>query len=331
MMAEQSSMDLALAVRSFLTGYFSTCTRSGKTKSAYTIDLLQFETHVGPAMQLSQIDSEVLERWAEHLKCSEYAAGSIRRKFAALKVFFGYWVRKGQIPASPMWRIKLDLGRELQLPRSLPPEDAARLLRQAWIAVEANAPKAACVVGEPAFLSLRNVTVIEILLATGIRVGELVSLSLSDWRNDDSSFVVRSKGGRQRLAIITGERAVKVVARYIAMRRSLSLDHDSLFPNAKGSPLGTQGVARVLTRLATASGVIGKLTPHMTRHTVATLMLKNGADIRVVQEVLGHSSITMTQRYTHVSKEHMRKALSTFLPFVSSTIDCINAASNPKS
>jgi integrase/recombinase XerD len=115
-------------------------------------------------------------------------------------------------------------------------------------------------VREPAFRALRNVTVVEILLATGLRVGELVTLSIAHWRDDDYSFVVRGKGGRQRLALITGDRAIELVEKHVAARRALNLDHSALLPNAKGSRLGTQGVARILTSLAASSGMVGKLT-----------------------------------------------------------------------
>jgi site-specific recombinase XerD len=147
-----------------------------------------------------------------------------------------------------------------------------------------------------------------------MRVGELVSLRLKDWREDDQSFVVQGKGDRQRLAILPDDRSVAAVQAYLPKRRALQVGQDALLLNAAGRPLSTQGVARVLDRFAHQAGVPTHVTPHMIRHTVATLLLRHGADIRVVQEVLGHTSITTTQRYTHVSKEHLMETLRAHHP-----------------
>lgn len=215
---------------------------------------------------------------------------------------------KGVIDRSPLWKIRLDLGRERVLPRNLSASDAKRLIEGAWHGVEPSS-SVTCLPSDPSFLRTRNLAAIEILFATGIRVGELVTLRLQDWREDDASFVVSGKGSRQRLALLPDDRSLRVVKMYLSRRTAMTLSHDSLFINAAGRKISTQGIARVLAQTAKDAGVIGKVTPHMIRHTVATLLLRYGADIRVVQEVLGHASIATTQRYTHVSKEHMLSTL----------------------
>jgi site-specific recombinase XerD len=159
------------------------------------------------------------------------------------------------------------------------------------------------------FLHVRNAAALEILFATGMRVGELVSLTLQDWREDERTFVVRGKGSRQRLAFLPDDRSLKAVHLYLKHRRALDIGHDALFVNFAGNQLSTQGVARIVAETATAAKVTQRVTPHMIRHTVATLLLRFGADIRIVQEVLGHASIATTQRYTHVSKEHLFSVL----------------------
>jgi site-specific recombinase XerD len=297
------------AVNGFVAGYFSTCNRSVKTQTAYKIDLAQLTGHVGAATQVEAIESECLEGWATALRLTGYASGSIRRKFATAKVFFAYWVRKGALEKSPLWKIRLDLGRERVLPRNLSPEDTTRLIEEAWHRLPAvsqpNLNPA-----DPYFLRLRNVAALEILFATGIRVGELVSLTMRDWREEDKALTVKGKGARQRLAFLPDTRSLKTMQLYLARRRAMSLDHDSLLLNASGNAISTQGVARIVTLTAKDAGVAVRVTPHMIRHTVATLLLRYGADIRIVQEVLGNASIVTTQRYTHVSKEHMIAALN---------------------
>ncbi len=171
--------------------------RSEKTQSAYEIDLAQLQTHVGASTPLVSIGDDCLERSATAMQSDGYAAVSIRRKFATARVFFTYWVRKGVIDKSPLWRIRLDLGRERLLPRSLSPQDAKRLMEEAWRRLP-SAPKTQPYPASPYFLRLRNIAALEILFATGMRVGELVSLTLADWHTEDNVFSVRGKGSRQR-------------------------------------------------------------------------------------------------------------------------------------
>jgi len=124
------------------------------------------------------------------------------------------------------------------------------------------------------------------IVATGIRVGELVTLRLRDWRDDDGSFLVCGKGSRQRLALLPDDRSLKAVRMYLLHRTAMTLGHDGLILNASGGRISTQGVARILAQAADGAKVSTRVTPHMIRHTVATMLLRYGADIRVVQEVL---------------------------------------------
>ena len=170
-------MELANAVRSFMTGYFATCRRSAKTKAAYSIDLAQFEAHLGGRSALDGIEPGALEGWACALTDKGYAAVSVRRKFAALRVFFSYWVRRDVLKASPLWRIRLDLNTERRLPRALPATDARSLVERAWMYVS-ELPPVGVGPRDRGFLALRNVAAVEILFATGIRVANW-SLSIS--------------------------------------------------------------------------------------------------------------------------------------------------------
>ena len=296
------------AVTAFLAGYFSTCSRSKKTQVAYQIDLVQMKKHVGELTPLADVGPETLELWAADLQRNGYAPVSIRRKFATARVFFAYWVRKGVLDKSPLWRIRLDLGRGRVLPRSLTPADAKRFMERVWQNLD-RAPVQIQNSADRRFLQLRNVAALEVLFATGMRVGELVNLTLHDWREDERAFVVRGKGSRQRLAFLPDERSLRALQLYRDQRIALDIQHEALFVNFAGSPISTQGISRVVVETAKAAAVAQRVTPHMIRHTVATLLLRYGADIRIVQEVLGHASIATTQRYTHVSKEHLVSAL----------------------
>src|ERR1700733_4097357 len=122
-------MNLSDAVAGFLSGYFSTCRRSDKTQAAYKIDLIQMQAHLAPT-PFEDVDIEQLEAWATNMRASGYAVGSVRRKFATAKIFFRYWVRRGAISRSPLWKIRLDLGGGRVLPRNLAGADAKRLIEE---------------------------------------------------------------------------------------------------------------------------------------------------------------------------------------------------------
>ena len=250
-------MTISDAVETFLDGYFSTCRRSPKTHAAYKIDLAQLKDFNSTA-ELATIKADALERWAMDLRTKKYASASIRRKFATAKVFFSYWVRKGAIESSPLWRLRLDLGRERILPRSLTPGDAKALIESAWngVALVELSGKP----GDAGFLRLRNMAAIEILFATGMRVGELVRLNLLDWNETDGSFLINGKGASQRLGFLPDDRSLAAVKAYVGSRQKVPVAVEALFLNAAGRPITTQGIARMLALEAKTAGVAVRIT-----------------------------------------------------------------------
>jgi integrase/recombinase XerD len=296
------------AVEKFLAGYFGTNTRSSKTRSAYTIDLSQFRSFMNDEMPLQSIQPENLEAWARHMQSRPYASASIRRKFAAARVFFAYWVRRGAIDSSPMWKLRLSLGKTHALPRSLSPTETSLLIEQTWRR-NSRSEHGSGASSHTRFMQIRNLAIVETLFATGMRVGEVVKLRLTDWRPDDTCFLVRGKGARERLAFLPDERSLKTVTAYVERRRKRQVSTDALFLNSAGRGISEQGISLLLANIARSAQISRKVTPHMIRHTVATLLLRYGADVRVVQEVLGHASISTTQRYVHVAKDHLLATL----------------------
>lgn len=304
-------MHLSKACVKFLTGYFSTNERTRKTKEAYSSDLRQFCGFAGEELLLKSVSGSLLERWCAHLRNDGYSPASVRRKMVVLKVFCSYWVRKGSLRESPFWRVKLSYGRVEQLPRALSAREMRKLLSQAG---RNNSTATASLnsrgdtslrVSSPEYRSLRNLALVDLLFATGLRVGEVSSLNVQDFFARESVFRVKGKGGKQRLAVVVDEETVHVQRRYLEARTQVETRSTALFLNSSGGRLTTQGIANVIARLCEEAGIGRHVTPHMLRHTVATLLLHNGVDIRVVQEFLGHASIATTQRYTHVTKEHL--------------------------
>ncbi|MBZ5509191.1 MAG: tyrosine-type recombinase/integrase [Acidobacteriia bacterium] len=305
-------MRLKQANREFLSGYFSTHQRGGKTLSAYSSDLAQFVEFAGKNRELRSVKGPVIERWAAHLKQQEFAPASIRRKIVVLKVFCSYWVRRGVLAESPFWRVKISFGRIQQLPRTLTEDEARALMTRArrssagrrnqGLAKRTLKPLAPSHSG---YRNSRDLALIDLLFATGMRVGEVSSLDVKDFSAQEAMFRVRGKGGRDRLAFTVDLNTLASQHSHLENRLRIETDCPALFLNARGQRLSTQGISGVLTRLREEAGIKRHITPHMLRHTVATLLLRNGADIRVVQEFLGHASIATTQRYTHITKEHL--------------------------
>jgi integrase/recombinase XerD len=311
-------MQMNQAGNEFFKGYFATNSRREKTKTAYHSDLRQFQKFVGADIKISQLSGAHIESWAAHLRQEEYSPASIRRKIIVLKIFCSYWVRNGALAESPFWRVKLSYGRIEQLPRTLTEREMRGLLKQAqreYSKIEAfgdeisRKPPLFEKASSVDYRRLRNLALVELLFATGMRVGEVSAVNIKDFLAKEGTFKVQGKGGRERLAFIVDKITRKVQMEHLEARNQLNTESTALFLNAAGKRLSPQGIANIILQLSVAGGIERHITPHMLRHTVATMLLRNGVDIRIVQEFLGHASIATTQRYTHVAKEHMVREL----------------------
>jgi len=307
-------MQLIPAIEEFFNGYFSTHDRSEKTKTAYRVDLEQFAIYAGPDLALDSVSAVLIENWAADLRGKGYSPASMRRKTVVLKVFCSYWMRRGELTESPFWRVKLSLGRVEQLPRALSELEMKTLLVQAGRNEQATAirrKRAVLATLDKAsrpfhqYRNLRNLALVDLLFATGMRVGEASALDVADFDVEESTFRIQGKGGRDRMAFIVDHETIRIQREHFKARSGLGHGSKALFINAARERLSTQGIANVIAHFRQAAGLERHVTPHMLRHTVATLLLRNGVDIRVVQEFLGHASIATTQRYTHVAKDHL--------------------------
>jgi integrase/recombinase XerD len=306
-------MQLKEAIADFVNGYFSTHERSKKTKTAYGSDLKQFGTYAGKEFDLGSLGATLIEAWAAHLRNEGYSPASMRRKMVVLKVFCSYWLRRGSLNESPFWRVKLSLGRIEQLPRSLSETEMRGLLAHAGRTDMRDVPRKGPVLARSRstrsssrdYRDIRNLALVDLLFATGMRVGEVSSLNVDDFSVTELMFRVHGKGGRGRLAYVVDDQTILIQKQHLEARTQLVSESPALFLNAASERLSTQGIANIIAQFRLDAGIERHITPHMLRHTVATLLLRNGMDIRVVQEFLGHASIATTQRYTHVVKEHL--------------------------
>ncbi len=229
-----------------------------------------------------------------HLKDHGYAATTQARKIAAAKSFFGFMVREGKLKASPTDNITApNVGRPL--PKPITVQQVRKLLEQP---ANSNTPE-----------GKRDSAMLELLYASGMRVSELISLNLDDIM-DDGYVRCFGKGHKERIIPIH-QRAINAVALYLESGRPAICQNDGekgLFVNRRGDRLTRQGFWQILKAYAKDADLGDGVTPHTLRHSFATHMLSGGADLRSVQELLGHANISTTQVYTHLTTEHVRKS-----------------------
>jgi integrase/recombinase XerD len=276
---------------------------SGNTIEAYRNDLnglREFATaeasKLVSAPSWGDVSRQSVLSYLLHLKERGYAATTIARKVAAARSFFGFLVAEGIIKTNPTENMSSpSVGRAL--PKPIPINQVRLLLEQPNKSSTAEAQ--------------RDRAMLELLYASGMRISELVSLNLGDV-NTEGDYFVRcfGKGHKERL-IPLYEQVAMAVKKYIEETRP-KLAHDrkdkALFLNARGDRLTRQGFWQKLKEYARSAGLDTRVSPHTLRHSFATHMLSGGADLRSVQELLGHANISTTQVYTHLTTDHIRRA-----------------------
>jgi site-specific recombinase XerD len=277
-------------------------TVSDKTRHAYGIDLSQFARWAqgGAVTDPATVDMRTLRRYAAGLTESGNAPATVARKLAALRGFFRVQVELGHRAENPA-ELLSSPKRAQRLPRAFKPADIAALLDR----IPANGP-----------LELRDRALFELAYASGLRAEELVRLELGSVDFDSEAVRVEGKGGRTRVVPV-GEHALRAVERYMSRARpALAIDSavPQLFLSKSGRSLGTSDVRRRLrtwARQAVARAPeLASAHPHALRHSFATHLLEGGADLRAIQEMLGHATISTTQVYTRVDSARLRKAYS---------------------
>lgn len=281
--------------------------RSEKTVRAYRADLKQFARQLPRTVGPRGVRRPAIEKWVAKLQKANYAASSVRRKLASLRAFYAYSVALSITDVSPLAGIRIRLGEVKRLTRVVPRHDVRALV----IAADRRAGSYRCkgLSRRQRLIQLRNAVLVRLLCVTGIRVSELVALRLADVRQRERTLLISGKGSRERLAYIADPRTAALLDRYLRERTRSGAGGDALFPGTGGRSLSTENVRQVLKTIGRVGEVSLRVTPHMLRHTAATALLENGADLRVVQEFLGHGSIRSTERYTHIAPTYLRRVL----------------------
>lgn len=266
-----------------------------QTLRAYAGDLVQFVGFVvgGDAFDPAAVTSIHVRRYVAHLRKRGSSQTTIARKLASLRSLYKYLIREGIVADNPASSLSAPR-RERRLPIFLDEDEVERLL---------IAPDPQDATGQ------RDRAILEMLYSTGMRIGELASVSLTDV--DLLGEVVKAKGkGKKERLVPLGGPAVRALRDYLGVRKTLAggyrVNRAALFLNRTGDRLSARGIRRMFHKYARRVGLSAKATPHTLRHSFATHMLNRGADLRSVQELLGHASLASTQIYTHVSTERLK-------------------------
>ncbi|HEX8322301.1 MAG TPA: tyrosine recombinase XerC [Tepidisphaeraceae bacterium] len=285
---------------------------SDYTVRSYGADLWQFgqfiggqigtafasAVHVGDASEtlcakFVRCETALVREFLAYLAAQNYTKSTTARKLATLRSFYKFVIRRGLVTASPLTSIRTPK-QERRLPKCLDLEQVQKLL---------DAP------GEGDILALRDKAMLEVLYSSGIRVSELVELETTDIDLTEGILRVRGKGRKDRLTPI-GSQAIMACKKYFIARQAdpkmNTADAARVFLNKHGESLSTRSVRRKLDKYLGMAGLDPGISPHTLRHSFATHLLNNGADLRSVQELLGHQSLSTTQVYTHLTTKRMK-------------------------
>lgn len=267
--------------------YISKKNYSVNTYTSYINDLYYFYIFI--KKDLTKVTFEDIKDYLEHLNLKKEKTSSIRRRISSLKSFYKFlyknnYMNKKDYPLTKISYPKM----EKKLPKFIYYNDLLEIIN------ESSKDKD----------GVRDRLIIEMLYATGVRVSELINIKINDIDFNNRRIIVLGKGNKERI-VYYGEYAEEVLKEY--MKTHERKNHNYLFVNSRGGKLTDRGVRYIIDNIMSKLSVKTHVTPHVLRHTFATDMLNNGCDIKVVQELLGHSSLKATEIYTHVTNEHLKK------------------------
>lgn len=294
------------SLSAWYTQYLSACEfqkgLNEKTLKAYRIDLNQFIHFLN--CQSSALSRDSVMKYLSEMH-SRYKPRTIRRKVASIKAFCSYLEFEGLIFENPFSSLKLKIASPLILPRTIPLSVIDSILHAAHDQEHQKALS-------PSHrkMLIRDIAVLEFLFATGMRVSELCSLKCSDVDLAEGDVRIFGKGAKERIIQIGSPDVLNILRNYQLQNKQAMEQCGNFFVNCRQKPLSDQSVRNIITKYTRLAGEPLHITPHMFRHSFATLLLEEDVDIRYIQKMLGHSSILTTQIYTYVSGKKQREILS---------------------
>ena len=271
---------------------------SQKTLASYTSDLKQFFEYEHNILQPD------ICAFVSYLNCQlKLKDTSIRRKIITLKNFYDYLLNYDYILLSPFAKLKFKFKQERKLPKTLSVTEITKILNCLNVEIGALTAFAKKEL-------LRDAALLDLLISTGIRIGEAAALTIDDVITSERTLLIHGKGRKQRLIYISSSITWERLKTLIKERRNSNDKH--IFVNRYGNPISVHGIEDIYKKYAKKAQINAKSTPHYLRHTFATNLLANGADLRSVQEILGHASVATTQIYTEVTTNRKKQVLKKF-------------------
>jgi site-specific recombinase XerD len=304
-------MQIDQARKRYIRWLLATRDLSPHTIRAYDADLASFQQHLGADFLAAAIAQDDVISFIEQQKVAELAPASLKRRASALRGFCRWMLSQGLLAADPWNGASLSLGRPRRLPRTLPAHELDRLMGFLALAagVDASAEPDRQAVEERPHEST-TLLAISLMVTTGIRVNESVSIKCRDIDLRGRALRLVGKGRRERQVFLTNDWIAGLMKAYIETRSSFGLDHPRLLFNLRYDPLTPPAMRSRLAKAARAADLEMHVTPHMLRHTAATQLIEAGVDIRYIQRLLGHASLSTTEIYTHVSDRALRRVVS---------------------
>lgn len=298
--------DLQTSIYSYLEYCKNQKCLDSKTLKCYRIDLTQFAEQSN-ATEAAIIDSLMLENYIAKLH-QQYKPKTAKRKIASVKAFFHFLEYKDVINRNPFNKVQVKFREPIILPKTIPLHTVESLL-SAIYKCQSTAKTT-----YQKRNALRDAAVIELLFATGMRISELCSLKMNDVCLYDRSVLIYGKGSKERKLQIGSDDVLNILIKYKNDFQTEIRQCGHFFANQNGKALSDQSVRRIINKYTSLAAIDLHITPHMFRHTFATSLLEADVDIRYIQEMLGHSSINITEIYTHVAMSKQRDILTTKHP-----------------
>ncbi len=294
-------------VYKFIDFISSTKNLSQKTLGCYAGDIrryLQFAMSSG----CEAFTTNCVQKYVSYLRDEKSLKdSSIKRNIISLKLFCKYMEESQSAERNnPFNEVKFKFKQERKLPKTLSITEIRKILICAKNAKESATGKF------QSFQTTRDLCVLDILISTGIRIGEAVAIRHTDILTHERLILIHGKGKKQRLIYISSSETWTAITDLIKLKNKYNLQNEHLFLNKYGTPLSIYSIENIFQKHLKLAGIKTKATPHYLRHTFATNLLSSGADIRTVQELLGHSSISTTEIYTHVSMQRKKQILNKY-------------------
>ncbi len=289
---------------------------SDNTLRAYSKDLSSLREYCNNQLDVTLIDRNLFKAYIVHLNHQKLSKATIKRRIACIKAMFRWMELEEYIEVNPFHKMDLKLRLPRRLPRNIPKDELVTMLQRAKKDIGLRPNQSFKLVNirrqidsKRALNKLTTLLIIELLIATGLRVGEIVSIQIEHIFWNEKKIRILGKGQRERYVYLPNQDLFDLVYSYSQLRKISGASHEFLLVNSRGLEASTQFARKLVRQIAERAGITRTITPHMYRHSAACQLLEAGVDIRFVQRLLGHHSISTTEIYTHVNDKALQEQI----------------------